>query len=158
MSSGDDNTGILLLLGLYLLGKLEATVPDVVKDVVKSLEDTGARVYEKTHPDAAYSQDLPGKRLTKAQIVALAKNMGFADPNTAAAVALAESGGYPGIAGDNGRSIGLWQINMDYHPSYSKAQLTNPTKNAQAAVNVSRGGTYWEPWTTYRNGAYRRYL
>lgn len=94
-----------------------------------------------------------------AQLQALAASVGFPDPNLAAAVAMAESGGNPNAVGDLnlGRSIGLWQINLAAHPNYDEAGLLDPTTNAQAAFEISRGGTTWTPWTTYRTGAYLRY-
>jgi hypothetical protein len=69
--------------------------------------------------------------------------------SNAAAIALAESGGNPDAVGDNGDSIGLWQIDTYYHPSYSKSALTNPATNAAAAIAISGNGGNWTPWSTY---------
>lgn len=94
-----------------------------------------------------------------AQLQALAASVGFPDPSLAAAVAMAESGGNPNAMGDAqfGGSVGLWQINLPSHPNYDPARLTDPVYNAQAAYAISSGGTNWQPWTTYRTGAYQQY-
>jgi soluble lytic murein transglycosylase-like protein len=93
------------------------------------------------------------------QLRDLAASVGFPDPDLAAAVAMAESGGNPNAIGDVtlGRSVGLWQINLAAHPQYDEASLLDPTTNASAAFEISRGGTNWGPWTTYRTGAYEQY-
>ena len=89
----------------------------------------------------------------------------------AAAIALAESGGNPtsynGNAGTGDNSYGLWQINMigSMGPSRlrefgltSDSQLLDPLTNAKAAVQVSNGGSNFSPWSTFKSGAYRKYL
>lgn len=100
--------------------------------------------------------------LTLAQLQQLAASVGFPDPALAAAVAMAESGGNPTIVGDtgpgvNGPSYGLWQIDVYYHPSYTQAQLDDPTTNARAALAISSNGTNWTPWSTYNSGAYKKW-
>jgi hypothetical protein len=74
------------------------------------------------------------------------------------AVACAESSKEPCVVGDNGDSIGLWQINVPSHPEYDKNQLTSPTYNAQAACAISSNGKNWRWWTTWKNGAYKQYI
>jgi hypothetical protein len=117
-------------------------------------------------------------RMTLAQLRSLAAHVGFPDPVTAAAVAMAESGGdptatnivsqaqatawnlaHPG-ARPHGpeRSFGLWQVNTIAWPSYDETQLLDPTYNAQAALAISHGGTDWSHWSTYTDGTYRAYL
>jgi len=157
MAKSEDGTGILLLLaGIFILRQL---MPDQLAKANKTLQNAGSKAYEATHPDqAAHADDLPGKAWTKSQLVALARDTGFPDPNTAAAVALAESGGYPGALGDDGNSVGLWQIHMPSHPSYSKTDLRDPRKNARAAFSISKAGSTWRWWSAYRSGAYRKYL
>lgn len=91
--------------------------------------------------------------------------------NTAEAVARAESGGNAAAhndtpaTGDN--SYGLFQINMlgAMGPSRLKAyglasnnDLLDPTTNAKVAYAMSGGGTNWSPWSTFKNGAYRKFL
>ncbi|MGB6874160.1 MAG: amidase domain-containing protein, partial [Dehalococcoidia bacterium] len=85
---------------------------------------------------------------------------------TAYAVAKAESGGNPSACGDSDRSIGLWQINMDAHPTYDECLLFEKDYNANAAVQISSSGTNWNPWCTWEksacggngNEAYKQYL
>lgn len=107
-----------------------------------------------------------------AELHALAVSAGFSveGADIAAAVALAESGGDPFAQGDphgnsgplpNGSSssFGLWQINHPAHPEYEPHKLlTDLDYAARAAFAISKHGTDWEPWTTYRDGAYRKFL
>jgi hypothetical protein len=94
-----------------------------------------------------------------AELQQLAANVGFPDPNLAAAVAMAESGGNPNAYGDAeyGGSVGLWQINLPSSPQYNAEKLKDPTYNAQAALAISKKGTNWNPWTTFRTGAYKQF-
>ncbi len=94
---------------------------------------------------------------------------------TAAAVALAESGGdpssidntaYPDRPGyhkpaggaQKEYSVGLWQINVLAHPTYSADDLLNPRLNAQAAIAISKDGADFDPWSTFTSGVYRKFL
>jgi len=105
--------------------------------------------------------------VTLDELRALAASVGFPDPDTAAAVAMAESRGNPSAqnlvtnpAPGNGpeRSFGLWQINTLAHPNYDENSLLDPTYNARAALAISQNGTNWTPWSTYNHGDYRQYL
>jgi Lysozyme like domain len=100
------------------------------------------------------------RRLTIQQLRDLARRSGFPleSIDVAAAVAMAESGGHPDALGDFGRSFGLWQIHTPAHPQYRGADLFDPDYNARAAFAISKGGTDWSPWTTFRNGEFRRFL
>ncbi len=77
--------------------------------------------------------------------------------STAAAVALAESGGRPGAVNsknsDGSIDRGLFQIN-----SVHGAQSTTDLKaNVRAAIRISGNGKNWHPWVTYTTGAYRKF-
>jgi hypothetical protein len=75
----------------------------------------------------------------------------------AAAVAMAESSGRPGVShrnSDGSIDRGLWQINS-VHGSLSTFDRLG---NARAAVRISGNGSNWSPWTTFTSGAYRRFL
>ena len=98
------------------------------------------------------------KALSFEAIESLARSVGFPDPELAAAIALAESSGIATAVGDGGTSIGLWQINTTAHPQFSRADLVDPTFNAQTALGISKRGTDWKPWSTYNSGAYKRFL
>jgi hypothetical protein len=72
-------------------------------------------------------------------------------------VAMAESSGNPGAShrnSDGSIDRGLWQINS-VHGSLS---TFNRLANARAAVSISSNGRNWNPWTTYKSGAYRAFL
>ena len=104
--------------------------------------------------------------LSAAQIAQYASNAGFEgdDLVTAVAIALAESSGNPGAVGDNGTSIGLWQIHYTVHPEFDSNQLTDPQYNANSAYSLySRRGNSFNDWSTYTvevNGVfpYTKYL
>lgn len=87
------------------------------------------------------------------------------------AVAMAESGGNihahntNASTGDN--SYGLFQINMigDLGPGRRKQyglknnnQLFNALTNAKIAYQMSNKGRDWGAWSTYKNGAYKKFL
>jgi len=113
---------------------------------------------------------VPGDaHLTLAELNALALSVGFPDPALAAAVAMAESSGYPHAQGDprgpflpvpNGvsHSFGLWQVNLPAHPEFNAQDLLDATYNARAALLISQGGKVWTPWTTFRDGTYKQFM
>lgn len=95
--------------------------------------------------------------------------------DTAAAIALAESGGrtdaisntaYPKLPGYHPPgpgaspeySVGLWQVNRLAHPQYSTASLETQMGAARAAVQISGDGSNFSPWSTYTSGAYKDHL
>ncbi|HET9079387.1 MAG TPA: LysM peptidoglycan-binding domain-containing protein [Trebonia sp.] len=67
----------------------------------------------------------------------------------AADIAMAESGGNPNAISPTD-DFGLWQINA----SNGSLATLNPFQNAKSAITLSGNGTDWNPWTTYRTGAY----
>ena len=99
-----------------------------------------------------------------AELRQLAAQVGFPDASldVAAAVAMAESGGNPAAVGDQGNSLGLWQVNVPSHPQYKGTDLLMPEQNARAALTISKGGTDWSPWSTFTTKdptkSYKRFL
>ena len=98
-----------------------------------------------------------------------------ATADLAASIAQAESGGdtsrinntaYPNLPGyhppaaGNLReySVGLWQINLLAHPTYTTTQMLGQVGNANAAVAISNQGRSFGAWSTYTSGAYKQYL
>jgi hypothetical protein len=89
---------------------------------------------------------------------------------TAAAITGAESAFEPGRiqqgvsycgSGSNKAGWGLWQITCgDSEPQFgSNYQLLDPWNNAEAAVAKYKGdGDSFRPWSTYEDGAYRKFL
>lgn len=78
--------------------------------------------------------------------------------DVAAAVAMAESRGRTSAVSSTG-DYGLWQINHRWHPTYDTARLlSDPAYNASAMAAISKGGTDWQPWTTFKTGAYKAFL
>jgi murein DD-endopeptidase MepM/ murein hydrolase activator NlpD len=96
--------------------------------------------------------------LAQAAIEQLAAAAGPGDTTTAAAVAMAESGGDTNAVGDQGTSFGLWQIHLPAHPDVSQACAVDAACAARAAREISNGWSNFHPWTTFQNGAYQRYL
>lgn len=98
--------------------------------------------------------------LNLTQLRELATAVGMAEPEVGAAIAMAESGGRVKAVGDHGDSIGLWQIHVPTAPKQwaNRDMLKHGGFNAQAAHAISNGGTNWEPWTTFRNGAYLKWM
>jgi Lysozyme like domain len=91
----------------------------------------------------------------------VARKAGFTEPDLsiAVAIALAESSGNPEAVGDNGDSIGLWQIDTRFHPEYANVDLTDPQTNANAAFAIyQQAGNSFTPWTTFNTGAYQQYM
>ncbi len=68
----------------------------------------------------------------------------------AAEIAMAESGGNS-YAISPTADYGLWQINRW---AWGNLASLDPASNARAAIRISYNGTNWNPWTTYRIGAY----
>lgn len=100
-------------------------------------------------------------RMTLAEVRALAASVGFPDPDVAAAIAYAESGGFPHVIGDCGSSFGLWQIHLVAHPDLgvTATDLTDPTVNARAAFSIfTARGKKFTDWSTYNDGSYKKYL
>ncbi|ARK07706.1 putative entry lysozyme [Rhodococcus phage Toil] len=95
------------------------------------------------------------------QLAQLAANVGI--PNgqpmyDCVSIALAESGGRTdatNTANDNGTiDRGLWQINSVHDDKMPGADRFDPNVNAQLMAQISSGGSNWQPWSTYNNGAY----
>lgn len=86
------------------------------------------------------------------------------------AIGGAETGWNPGAVGDTtitdatwGPSVGFMQIRSKKAETGTggwrdATRLADPAFNARAAFAISAGGNNFDPWTTYKNGAYRRFL
>ena len=100
------------------------------------------------------------RKLSRGELVKLARDTGFPDADFAAGIAMRESGGDPMALDDTrGRtdlprgtqpelSVGLWQINLLAHPQFTQEDMTDPKKNARAAFEISKHGTDWSAWST----------
>ncbi|WP_199819847.1 transglycosylase SLT domain-containing protein, partial [Streptomyces sp. NRRL S-118] len=82
---------------------------------------------------------------------------------TAVAVALAESSCNPSASNVQNNTPpstdrGLWQINDYWHPEVDDACAYEPQCNANAAFDISSGGTDWQPWSTYNQGLHWRHM
>lgn len=101
------------------------------------------------------------------------RQAGFSGRNLdmAYAIAMAESSGnaraFNGNVNTGDESYGLFQINMlggmgpERRKQYglsSNDDLYDAMKNAEIAYKMSKGGTDWSPWSTYKRGDYQKYL
>lgn len=104
-------------------------------------------------------------KLSASDISTYASTAGFEgdDLDKAVAIALAESSGNPNALGDTaitpGGSVGLWQVNLKYHPEFTADQLRDPQQNANAAFQIYQAaGNQFTPWSTFKTGAYLAYM
>jgi hypothetical protein len=111
--------------------------------------------------------------LSDSQLVELLKAVGFKGKGlrTAWAVAKAESNGRPfafnGNAKTGDSSYGIFQINMlgtlgpDRRDKFDldlNAELFSPVKNAEIVYHMTKGGTDWSSWSSYKKGAVNKWL
>ena len=96
------------------------------------------------------------------QLLSYAQGAGFTgqSANTAAAIAMAESGGNPNAINysDPGGSYGLTQINGAAWGPGATSTLGNPSEAFNQMFNISQGGTNFTPWSTFNNGSYLNFL
>ena len=97
-----------------------------------------------------------------AEMVEFAQQAGFQGESakTIAAIAMAESSGNPYAVNpaDPGGSYGLTQINGAAHGvGYASQTIGNPLEAFKQAFSISKGGTTFQPWSTYTNGMYLPY-
>lgn len=140
--------------GRAYLARLQATYNRVVGGEKRYLH----RQHISTKQADAVNAVAPGSQSTLAAL--WIRNGGPpAQAATAAAVAMAESGGRMNATDhdSNGSTdYGLWQINS-VHGYNSQRLLSDADYNAQAAVAVWKSSG-WGAWTTYTSGAYRQFL
>lgn len=77
------------------------------------------------------------------------------------AISLAELGPQSDVTkvfGDNGTSIGPWQIHLPAHPDVTSACAMDLDCSTRAAYRISSGGTNWNPWGAFTDGRYKQYL
>lgn len=109
--------------------------------------------------------------------LAAIQKAGFANPLTALGISLAEFGvnrevtaqaqsdnyfqpganpDYP--QGGREESYGPWQIHLLAHPDVTKSCAMDLQCSTAAAYKISNGGTNYNPWSTFTNGAYKTAL
>ncbi len=109
--------------------------------------------------------------LTQPEVEANLQAHGFnaAQAHTMAAIARAESNLRFCAEGDQhlanakwGSSVSIFQIRTLNNPGSNKCRdrnyLTTLDNQSQCAYEISRGGTYWTPWSCYLNKAYLKWL
>ena len=103
--------------------------------------------------------------LTVAQAYNYARAAGFTGSSLdiVVAIAQAESGLVTDARNTAGNSPpstdrGILQINSYYHPEYTDACCDDPTCAFAAGYTISQKGANFNPWATYQNGAYLKYM
>lgn len=108
--------------------------------------------------------------LSLTQVAGLARDAGIPCGEAlaaAVAIAAAESRATTNAIGRNGPTagcahgsldVGLWQINDCYHPEIDRRCAIDAACNAHAMSELSRRGSDYTPWTTFRNGDYGSHL
>lgn len=107
-----------------------------------------------------------GSILTNAQVAQLAVDNGFPASNrtgliVCVAIANAESSRNTKAVNNNTnatRDSGLWQINDVHKDKLPGQDRFDPNVNAKLMLMISANGTNWQPWSTYNNGAYQRFM
>lgn len=123
----------------------------------------------KQPPTAPYTVTKETNKLTDAEIAKAAYDAGFRGQalETAIAVAIAEAHGNRTALNNRGEfSVGLWQINVNGYLSKrlnqwgydSWTDLYDPFNNASAAYKLSKGGSKWGLWSTYKHGSHLKYM
>lgn len=90
-------------------------------------------------------------------IVEYIKTVFGTNARMALAICMAESGCRPRAVSPTG-DYGVFQVNHRWHPQYTIQQLFDYKINTQAAYLISSGGRNWNPWSTYRNRSYLKFL
>ncbi|WP_328603329.1 hypothetical protein OG943_24930 [Amycolatopsis sp. NBC_00345] len=145
---------VSVLSGLILAGAL----------ITAPLATAGTEPSQIVQPlDCTQQSILAGTHLSDVQIAQYARNANLHGNGLviSIAVALAESQGWTQavlINTDCSHDRGVWQISSRWHPEVSDGQAFDPAGCAQAAYTISSGGSNWQPWTTYLNGAYQQYM
>jgi hypothetical protein len=102
----------------------------------------------------------PGDTVPYDVLVLLAREVGMADPEIMAAIAMAESGGRTDARHVNSNGSvdrGLWQINGPAEETPARKGLYTPGKNAMVAASIlQRQGK--GAWVAYTNGSYKKFL
>jgi len=111
--------------------------------------------------------------LTPSQIYTLLLQGGFdqREARIMTAIAQAESARNPGAVGDValqtstwGPSVGLFQIRTLKSETGTGSDrdierlMNNPAEQVKAARNIAGGGDNFRPWSTFKNGAYLKFL
>lgn len=99
--------------------------------------------------------------LSPRNIYSLVNGYGFADPVTATAVVLGESGGDPRAVNrnsDGSLDRGLWQINSRWHPNVTEAQAFSLDYSTRYALTLSKGGTDFGPWNATKSPNFPTHL
>jgi hypothetical protein len=173
-------SGVLVtLLTLTLLnnglGTAHATKNNLLSNKAKiaSTADKAVFLLSKPTTDVVLAKYADATSLTDSQLVELLKAVGFEGRGlrTAWAVAKAESNGRPFAFNGNVKtgdsSYGIFQINMigDLGPDRKdkfnldlNAELFSPVKNAQVVLHMTKGGTNWNSWSSYKKGAHYKWL
>lgn len=94
---------------------------------------------------------------TEIQAAWIAHGVSPANARIASAISMAESGGRDEADNEAG-DLGYMQIEIAAHPDVSAACAHNFACATTKAVQISKGGTDFTPWTTYTKKTYLSFL
>jgi hypothetical protein len=91
------------------------------------------------------------KSENETRIREIAKEMGLAqwEIDRAVRIGFCESGLRTTAVGDGGKSYGVWQIHLGYHPNLSKEFASNLETSTRWSLNMMHKG-YWNRWSCNR--------
>ena len=104
---------------------------------------------------------------TMKEVAQIAVNNGFptTDQNnliTCVAICWGESGGNSDSVNnsnsDGSIDRGLWQINSVHDGMRPGENRFDPNVNAKLMMDLSNGGTNWQPWVAYTSGQYEKHI
>ena len=135
--------------------------------------DKAVFLLSKPTTDVVLAKYANSTSLTDLELVELLRAVGFKGKGlrTAWAIAKAESNGRPFAFNGNVKtgdsSYGIFQVNMlgalgpDRRDKFEldlNAELFSPVKNAQIVYYMTKGGTDWSSWSSYKSGAINKWL
>jgi hypothetical protein len=102
--------------------------------------------------------------ITQAYAKQLLLNLGMSPRNAliGSAIMMAESSGKTDARNGNNPNGGIdrgpWQINSRWHPEVTDTVADTPELAAVEVDRISKHGLDWTQWSTFTNGAYKRFM
>ena len=164
---------LVMVLGPQANAFVKNNLSSRVNESANAAAHKAALLLIKPNKDKVLEKYENATSLTDSQLVELLKAVGFKGKGlrTAWAVAKAESNGRPFAFNGNTKtgdsSFGIFQINMlgtlgpDRRDKFDldlNAELFSPVKNAEIVYHMTKGGTDWSSWSSYKKGAVNKWL
>ena len=150
---------------------LQNQIEETQKELEKQKQDyeslKQAKANQKILIASSTTQVQGTSRSNNEACIAAAKQVFPSDKVPMAIAIMSAEGGRPDMIPSPTGDYGCWQINKASHynqttglwqGTFTFEQVADPTVNAKLAYMISDGGNYWGAWTTYKSGAYLKYL